>query len=102
MHRNEIATLQHSGASPEAIVDADFRCNQHRGKYEQLKADVKVVVFLFELFLDLIPEQKSRSLEMHLMLVDIELKKSAFLYLKAKCSYLSLSLILPFDNEITV
>lgn len=42
VHRNETAALQQSGANVEAIAGADFRCNQHRGKYEQLKADVKV------------------------------------------------------------
>ncbi|VDK76833.1 unnamed protein product [Litomosoides sigmodontis] len=48
VHRNEITTLQQSGASAEAIIDADFRCNQHREKYEQLKADVKVKLRLLE------------------------------------------------------
>lgn len=43
VHRNETAALQQSNASPEAVADADFRCNQHRRKYEQLKADVKVL-----------------------------------------------------------
>uniref|UniRef100_A0A915Q2D3 AH domain-containing protein n=1 Tax=Setaria digitata TaxID=48799 RepID=A0A915Q2D3_9BILA len=48
VHRNETAALYQSGASPEAIAGADFRCNQHRGKYEQLKADVKVKLRLLE------------------------------------------------------
>ncbi|VDN91952.1 unnamed protein product [Brugia pahangi] len=48
VHRNEIVALQHSNASPEAIAGADFRCNQHRRKYEQLKADVKVKLRLLE------------------------------------------------------
>ncbi|CAG9534577.1 unnamed protein product [Cercopithifilaria johnstoni] len=48
VHRNETAALQQSSASPEAIADADFKCNQHRGKYEQLKTDVKVKLRLLE------------------------------------------------------
>uniref|UniRef100_A0A8R1Y0M6 AH domain-containing protein n=1 Tax=Onchocerca volvulus TaxID=6282 RepID=A0A8R1Y0M6_ONCVO len=48
VHRNETAALQQSNASPEAVADADFRCNQHRRKYEQLKADVKVKLKLLE------------------------------------------------------
>uniref|UniRef100_A0A0R3S6W0 AH domain-containing protein n=1 Tax=Elaeophora elaphi TaxID=1147741 RepID=A0A0R3S6W0_9BILA len=48
VHRNEAALLQQSGASLETIAGADFRCNQHRGKYEQLKADVKVKLRLLE------------------------------------------------------
>ncbi|VDO38909.1 unnamed protein product [Onchocerca flexuosa] len=48
VHRNETAALQQSNASPEAVADADFTCNQHRKKYEQLKADVKVKLRLLE------------------------------------------------------
>ncbi|EFO27917.2 hypothetical protein LOAG_00554 [Loa loa] len=48
VHRNEKAALQQSGASCEAIASVDFRCNKHRGKYEQLKADVKVKLRLLE------------------------------------------------------
>ncbi|VBB33067.1 unnamed protein product, partial [Acanthocheilonema viteae] len=48
VHRNEAVSLQQSGATPEAIAGADFRCNQHRAKYEQLKADVKVKLRLLE------------------------------------------------------
>ncbi|VDN06809.1 unnamed protein product [Thelazia callipaeda] len=48
VHRNETATLQQSGASPEALAGAEFRCNQHRVKYEQLKSDVKMKFSLLE------------------------------------------------------
>lgn len=48
VYRNEVASLKQSGASPEAIAGADFRCNQYREKYERLKADVKVKLVLLE------------------------------------------------------
>lgn len=48
VYRNEVASLQHSGANPEAVAEAESRCNQHRERYEQLKADVKVKLKLLE------------------------------------------------------
>ncbi|VDN38045.1 unnamed protein product [Gongylonema pulchrum] len=47
VHRNEAASLQQSGASPEILVAAEARCRQYKEKYEQLKADVKASFFFF-------------------------------------------------------
>lgn len=47
VYRNEVASLQHSGANPEAVAEAESRCNRHRERYEQLKADVKVSFLCF-------------------------------------------------------
>uniref|UniRef100_A0A183ECF6 AH domain-containing protein n=1 Tax=Gongylonema pulchrum TaxID=637853 RepID=A0A183ECF6_9BILA len=47
VHRNEAASLQQSGASPEILAAAEARCRQYKEKYEQLKADVKAS-FLFQ------------------------------------------------------